>query len=507
MKKRIALLLVCVLTLGLLVTPSAFAETTKTYNGQDVSEPVELVLYYIGNTYTDQDLIVEKINEVLQEKINATLVVKNIGLSDYSTKYSLTIAGGSDIDLIYTSTWAFYLSEANKGAFTEVTDDIISKDMPLHVEYQNAASWGQASISGKVYFIPCNAANVNANAIVIRGDLREKYGLDKLETIDDLAAYYAAVAADEDSGVQYAYNASQNNDTSKLIMLFAANNWVQIAGNIQNYFSYEFSDDFSADDIFWIYSTPEYLEYAKSMKEWADSGYWSKSAIANATDTKEAFLNGTSASYSQNLGTVGSTASTVMVSNPEWQPEIYDLTPDADRFFASFVGDGYAVLESSKNKDRAFMALDLMKFDEDLYNIIRYGIEGDHYNKVGDDYWEALDNQDAWPFGNALSWGFKNNMYERDRVDMFSDQVTIGDLWKARAIESPTATFAFDNSNVQNELANLQSVYTQYIPLLDLGLVDDVEATLAEFQKQAELAGLSKIQEEVQRQIQEFVGE
>ena len=141
-----------------------------TYNGQDVSEPVELVLYYIGDKTEDQDKVLAEVNKILQEKINATLVLKNMSASDYTTNYSLTIAGGETIDLIYTSTWAYYQSEANKGAFAEVTDQIIDDYMPLHRASQSDASWGQARIGGKVYFVPCNMANVVGNAVVIRGD-------------------------------------------------------------------------------------------------------------------------------------------------------------------------------------------------------------------------------------------------------------------------------------------------------------------------------------------------
>lgn len=158
------------------------AEGAMTYNGQDVSEPVELVMYYIGDKTEDEGLVLDEINKILKEKINATLVLKNMSLSDYSTKYALTIAGGESIDLIYTSTWAFYQSEANKGAFAEVTDQVLNDYMPLHLENQAEASWGQAKIGGKVYFVPCNMANVSADAILIRGDLREKYGMDRLET-------------------------------------------------------------------------------------------------------------------------------------------------------------------------------------------------------------------------------------------------------------------------------------------------------------------------------------
>jgi putative aldouronate transport system substrate-binding protein len=480
-------------------------DAAKTYNGQDISEPVELVMYYIGDKTEDEDLVLEKINKVLKEKINATLTLKNMSLSDYSTKYALTIAGGEDMDLIYTSTWAFYQSEANKGAFAEVTDQVLTDFMPLHKENQAEASWGQAKIGGKIYFVPCNMANVSANAIVIRGDLREKYSLDRLENLKDLEEYYTAVASDSNSGVSFAYNASQHNDTSKYIELYSENNWVRIEGSLMNYFTYQYSADVTADDLFWIYGTDEYLTYAKLMREWADKGFWSKSAIANATDVKESFLNGTSASFTQNLGTVGAVASEVEKNHPEWKPEVYDLNPQADRFFAAYTGDGVAVLANSKNQERAFMALDLLKFDQELYRLVRYGIEGTHYKIVSDGVWTTGEQMSRNPYGNGFSWGLKNSMYDMTREDTFPDQKEIGDAWSAKALEGPTAAFSFDDTKVKNELASLQSVYTQYVPLLDLGLVEDVEGTLAEFNKQAEAAGMQKIMDEVKIQMTAYL--
>ena len=480
-------------------------EAALTYNGQDVSEPVELVMYFIGDKTEDEELVLSEINKILKEKINATLTLKNMSLSDYGTKYALTIAGGENIDLIYTSTWAFYQTEANKGAFAEVTDEVIKNDMPLHKENQAEASWGQAKINGKIYFVPCNMANVNANAILIRGDLREKYGLDRLETLDDLQEYYKAVADDAESGVSFAYDASQNNDTSKEIILAAKNDWIRMAGTLVNYLAYKYTDNVKADDVFWMYGTDEYMEYAKQMKEWADSGFWSKSAIANATDVKEAFINGTSASFSQNLGTVGAAASEVQETHPEWKPEVYDLTPDANRFFGGYTGDGIAVLANSQNKDRAFMALDLLKFDKDLYYMVRHGIKGTHYEVTEDGMWTPGPDMSKNPYGNGFSWGFKNSQFDMTRADTFPDQVKIGDLWNERGVEGPTSGFSFDDTNVKNELSNLQSVYTQYVPLLDLGLVDDVEKTLEEFNKKAEAAGLQKILDEAKVQMEAYL--
>ena len=486
-------------------TKAPGGENAMTYNGQDVSEPVELVMYYIGDKAEDENKVLEQINAKLQGKINTTLTLKNISMSDYNTKYSLTLAGGENIDMIYTSTWAFYQSEANKGAFAEVTDDVISNYMPLHKENQAEASWGQAKIGGKIYFVPGNMANVSMNAVLIRGDLREKYGIDSIDSMEDLEAYYDAVLNDPDSGVQFPYAASQNNAEGRYAMLFAGNDFVRIEGTIADYITYKYSEDFTADDLVWIYGTDEYLEYAKKMKEWADKGFWSKSAIANATDTKDAFINGTSASYIWNLGTVGSTASTVESEHPEWKPEIYDITPQAHHFFAAYTGDGVAVVANSKHQDRAFMAIDLLKFDEDLYYLVRHGIEGVHYEKTSDTTWMPAADMQKYPYGNGFSWGFKNSKLDLIREDQNAQQTEIGQKWTESAVESPTAAFSFDDTNVKNELANLKSIYTQYVPLLDLGLVDNVEETLAEFQKQAEAAGIDKILEEAKAQLAKYM--
>jgi putative aldouronate transport system substrate-binding protein len=471
------------------------------YNGQDVSQQVELVLYFLGDKNTDSDLVIGEINKILKEKINATIEPKNIPLSDYQAKYSLTIAGGEKIDLIYTSTWAYYQTEANKGAFVEISERVLSDYMPLTKKYQDPASFAQARIGGKTYFVPVNMANVSADAYVIRGDLREKYGLPKIKTASDMEAYFKAVSEDRNSGVAFAYNASQNNENLRTVHFFQADNFIQLSGSLQNYFSYQYHDNVGADDLFWIYSSKEYLEFVRQMKRLADTGTWSRSAIANATDVRDSFVNGNSAVFVQNLGTVGAVASQVEGIHPEWKPELVDLYPEKDRFVLAFTGDGFAVTTNSKNQERAFMALDLLKFDETLYYLARNGIEGVHYNRPGEGLWSKGPSNDNWPFGNAFSWGLKNNMYDLVRDDMFPDQVVISDDWRSRAKASPTASFSFDDSAVQNELANLQSIYVQYVPLLDLGLVSDVEKTLAEFQRQARAAGLDKVTEEARRQI------
>lgn len=481
---------------------SSSAAATKEYNGNDVSKHVDLTMYVIGDKQPDEEKVLAEINKKLEETVNASLTFKNISLSDYETRYSLLISSGEKFDMIYTSTWAFYSQEATKGAFAEVTDDALTKYMPMHKENEPQDAFDQAKIDGKVYFVPCNLANVQSNAMLIRGDLREKYNLPEIKTIEDLEAYYDAVAKGEDGIFPYA--ASQNNLQMKMVIYNGLNDFVQVPGLI-NYFQYGYKADLKGSDVTWMYDTPEYLEWANKMADWSAKGYWSKNAVANTTDPKDAFENGTSASFYQNLGTCGVVANNIVSKHPEWKPELYDLAPDSVKIKGAYIGDGVAVMAASENQERAFMALDIIKFDEDCYNLLRLGIKGTHWNEEADMQWSAAADNAKYAFGNASSWGFKNTLYERTRSDMFPTQKTMGQLWTKNAKVSPTAGLSFNDASVKNQLANISNLWAKYGALLDLGLSGDVEGTLKEFNEQANSAGLEAVLSELQKQVDEYI--
>ena len=111
-------------------TVQAGSEATLEYGGNDISEHKELVMYVIGDEPVAADEVEEALNAKLEDKLNCTVDINYIALSDYTQKYSLLLASGENIDIIYTSTWAFYNEEATKGAFAEITDELLQKYMP-----------------------------------------------------------------------------------------------------------------------------------------------------------------------------------------------------------------------------------------------------------------------------------------------------------------------------------------------------------------------------------------
>ena len=97
--KLIALLIALAMALGM---ASALAEGGKTYGGNDVSEHVELVLYYVGNPIGDEEMVFARVNEIMNEKINATINFKALDMSSYSQKYDLPSTSGLYLRIMRT---------------------------------------------------------------------------------------------------------------------------------------------------------------------------------------------------------------------------------------------------------------------------------------------------------------------------------------------------------------------------------------------------------------------
>ena len=83
-------------------------ESDSPYAGMDfdLSEHKTVIMYVLGDRPEDMDEVLAKANsEYFEPNLNTTLDLEFLNWSDYSTKYSLLLAGGDSVDLIYTAAW------------------------------------------------------------------------------------------------------------------------------------------------------------------------------------------------------------------------------------------------------------------------------------------------------------------------------------------------------------------------------------------------------------------
>ena len=198
--------------------PEAVGEGTITatpemYSGVDLSDPYTVNMYLIGDTPNDWEKVLGLVNDYLKP-FNTELAVTFMSWSDYQTMYSLVLAGGEQVDLIFTAPWCYMYTEAAKGTLYELTDDFIATNMPLANKYQDKDSWDETTISGKTIAVPSNVAQPVGKIVAIRKDLADKHGVGELKTWDDYKNFMLTIAEKEtpESGIYGLASSGDNNE-------------------------------------------------------------------------------------------------------------------------------------------------------------------------------------------------------------------------------------------------------------------------------------------------------
>ena len=83
-------------------------------NSSDISEHVTLKWYLHGSNVADDSAVMEKVNEYLGAKLNVTLEPVWGTWVDFDEGSTLSLDGGDDIDIYFTSSWS--ANEYNKYA-------------------------------------------------------------------------------------------------------------------------------------------------------------------------------------------------------------------------------------------------------------------------------------------------------------------------------------------------------------------------------------------------------
>ncbi|MGI6652817.1 MAG: DUF3502 domain-containing protein [Christensenellales bacterium] len=514
MKKILATLLTAALIFTMVAAATA-AEKPTSYNGNNVSEKVALKYLMVGTKQPDHELVWQAISDYIETKINATITCTVIDLADYATRLPLVLASGEPYDLVVTAQgWLFYDTQAPAGGYKEITLDMIHQYMPLTTEHQTdiETHLDQNRLAdGKVFMVPASFINLtgNALAISIREDIRKANNVPAVTDLASLEVYFDSIKANNPE--MYPYAASANNNELKGLLYTTANNKIQLTGSVlEDFFNFQYAPGMTAEEaaaaLTFVGDDPLFTDYAKLMKSWAEKGYWSRSAIADTTPIRDSYENSQSAAFVQNTGTMGVANNAIRAKGLE--PLMIDLFPTAIRYMGATT-TGVAIPHSSENPKRALMFLDLLKYDPVVYELYRWGVEGKHWEWVDEAsrIWKDGPDQSQYVFGQG-SWGFSSPEFEpRYKVDSDPESVVMFNSWWADGIKvaNPLAGLNIDLSTVQNEISALTNVRAEYLYLLDLGLVSDVDATIAAMNAAAKTAGLDAVMAEIQRQIAEWI--
>lgn len=475
-------------------SPSASASGAEASGDaqQDVKalDPVELVWYY-PQWSAQQDLqqVQDAMNKIVKDKINATVTLKSIDFGDYEQKMNIAIAANEAFDIVWTANWAFnYQANALKGAFLPLNEllENYGKDvydsMPSYI-------WNATNVGGKIYGVPNYQTVTNRPGFLVQKQYAEKYKLDpsQIKKFSDLEPFLEAVKAGEPNLVPLAMDR-----TGSFRAALSLYNLEEI-----NYTA-SFYTNTDSIKVINMFETPEFKEYLTLVRSWYKKGLINQDAptlksFNDLTSTGQAvarFHNvlkpGGEAEYKGQFG--GNEIIYVPVGNSTVGTNTIITTMNA-------------VSKTSKNPERAMMFLNLINTDKELYNLMSYGIEGEHYTKISDDTIRLIEGS-GYATGSNWMYGNTFNGYYMEGQAPGTWEATIED--NNNAIPSKLMGFTFNNEPVKAEIANLATIMDEYEGIISTG-ASDFEKKLPELNDRLKKAGSEAVEAEAQRQIDEWL--
>ena len=470
----------------------------------DVSDPVELSMYLVGDKSGDFDLVYEQVNKLLRDDINATVKIRFMGWGDYMQKYPLAFASGDNYDLIFTANWCCYNNQAAKGGFLEITRDMLAKYAPMTSASMYPEAWEQAKVNGKVYMLPMNYKELNSYVYLVRGDLMDKYGISAISSEKDFEEYLDAVARNEKRLVPLDIGSDMDFDILLRFEVLVPNNLDYLEPQQLNHF-YNLTDT-DPGRVANIIETPQFLDFIKKMKVWKERGYWSGSALVNKMTVKESFINGRSASAIMNLSTANGVYSSLSIMHPEWDIRVYDGMNGGGVAIKPYIQNGMGINVNSKNPERALMFLDRVRNDERYVDLVTYGIEGVHYEKTTDGNIKPLLETAKYHIDNNSNWGWRDDRFIKHVEGGIPNYDEIRSAWEKVAYLNPVQSFEFDDSNVKNEMEAVTSLWKTDYKVIVLGFTDNTEEDVKKLIESYKTAGNDRIIREQQKQIDAFLG-
>lgn len=476
---------------------------TEDPNKIDTSEKITLNGYLAGDPPAGEQEVLDALNVKLLNDINATLNPTFIGWGDFFTKYPLVLASGEPIDFVLSANWTGYNSEAAKGAFKEITMDMVQKYMPKVYKAVPQDGWKDCLVNNKIYMVPQSFKEQLTYGFLIRGDLRKKYGLPELTKVTDLEKYFELVKQNEPKIIPYNIGKSEEN----FLNAFTTEDCGYGLYSTTNTLFFNIDDDTNTP------SSPFDEPMLSSIKKGAgwikglyDKGYLPKNPFVNEVTSGDSILSEGTACAFTNSDDGGSRIATAKAKGLEL--EFFPvLTPKGNTTVRPQNGNGIAIPTTSQHPERSMMAWDLIMQDEAYNNLVSFGIEGKNYI--------VKDNKIALPDGVTAD----KNTYPLFQGGFF---MTNRDQWKPldtqdpyylnykeqlKKISKPYPLINFNpvTESIKTEVANLENVRKQYFSPLTFGMVKDVDAALNTWKEKALAAGQEKVVTELKSQAKNFI--
>lgn len=470
------------------------AEASESPSAQPSAQPVELKALFPGDKPVDFELVLGEVNKKLvADGIGATLNIQFIGWNDYGNVTTLKASAGEEFDMFLDAPWLHISQMISSGSIIEL-DELVAQSSELQNSIPQQM-WEANKFNGKIYGIPLGISQGKIGGFLIRKDLREKYGLPPIKTIDELEQYLYQVKAQDKDIIPFA---TDGRYADGLVNLFNSettgeNKVMEIAMDV-------FYNGTKDGKIYPIYERPGFEDSLKKLNRYFKDGILEKN-LAQQENSTALFNQGKVAAIQYSGDGVEGLKFTDALKVPGVELEVVIVNPE-DPVYSDFKQWNFlCVPASSKHPDKAMAVMNWLSIKEN-HDLLEYGIEGKHWTAVGDDKYAVVEgSQYSFP-GYVITW--------RPNLARTPDHMIPDDLkWfnftrdADNFLLSPYAGFTPNTDPFKTEFAQLSPIKDEVLKPLGAGVLS-AEKGLKELKDRYEKAGNAKILAELQRQYDEF---
>ena len=482
MKKKI---LAAVLSLA------AFAAAVPNVSVEAAEEPAHIVLesLYFDSVPRDLQAVQDAINEITIPEINVEVELYPLPFMEAANQVGLMISSGDQLDLVVCPMRSDYLSLVNKNMLLELSDLLNEYGQGIQEEAPNAIPGGY--VGEELYGIPSVEKYGRTYGLMISKEVVDAVGWDKFDdvTIDELGDFLA-----------------------KAHEAFPDKTLIQLSGGGNNVadFEYFYPVDYlgadpacggligigadEGDQIVNIFATDEYAEYCKKMHEWYQAGYFNLDAATQTEATQSFIMNGTAVGYflTTELDMISTQSAGIGVELTAINTRGQSLTQ------GDIATQTWSIPYTCENPEAAMKLLNMMWTNEDLINLIYFGVEGLDYQFLddGSNRITYMDGESSQTTGYRQFFGLYGNTARRlvwedlpadyrDQLETFNNNITDEN-------RSKFFGYAFNPSDMKTQYAAVNDVISTYRTSLECGVVDPDEV-LPQFIAALETAGINDI--------------
>lgn len=508
-KRAISVLLAVLMMLSMLLvgcgssekedTKPVLTENTTSTDEKAIIDPedmyeVTMAFFTFGNTPTDILLVEEELNKITMSEVGAKIKLLPISFGNWDQQTKLMLSSGEKLDLLpmFSSSVSGYVANGQLIFLNELLDQ--QGQGIIEVLGEDIAK--VANVDGDVYGVTTLRDWATSSGIVMRKDLVEKYGIDvsQIKTLDDIEKVFEIVKAGEPGMEMLA-----GTQGSPIIDRIEDYDWLTDKYGV-------LMECGQSLEVVNRYETEEYKEQVYKMRDWYNKGYIMKDTMTNTETAANLVKAGKLFAYFSPLKpgfAVQEKLSTTYDMVTATLSEPYLTTTNT-----GFLTWGIPI--NCQNTEKTMEVLNLAYSNADFMNLLDWGIEGKHYQVIDEendiiDFAEGVDASNSG-YNLGLGWAFPNQFITHIWNGNSTSLWTELNDFNMNATKSLAYGFAYDPSNVVNEITAVANVITEYAEGLGDGVVDPDEY-LPKFIADLKAAGMDKIVTEKQAQLDKWLEE